>query len=498
MLFTSLKRLLSTLGCLLLFCLVTQTHAGPIDNPSIVNTVIAGNQGLPALTNMVAGRNGEKLLMWRDHEVGITYVQRISSSGVLAPAKMPIQGLGSSISADLVGNFIVASDSANIRRYDRNGNLQSTFRPHPDAVNASAVVDVDGNVSVFYSISVNQVTSLAFRRFTTAGIPVSAEVQVWGPTTQYLGVVASGSDAFGNVTVTWQVMNSSTPLDVDIWMQRFNSAGQAINSPTLVPSALPGLQDGGGLAVSPQGPFAIAWNSLESSSNWGAYVQRFNSAGFPVGTPIRLNQAILSASPLAYVSMAEDGSFVATWNTNPTPPEVRLTLVARQFNADGTPIGNEFKVDLPGIGSALYANSAMDRAGNFTVAWSAGEAPPGTSWDVKMRSFKLDTQPAITALINNQPAQSLAGGTGSWRYFKVTLPAGVTQMNINMAGPAGGDGDMYVRFGGLPSATAWDFRPYVNGSNEALAIGTPPPGDFYIAIYGYSAYSAVSLNVSYW
>lgn len=498
MLFNSLKRLLNALGCLLLFCLVTQTHAGPIDSPSIVNTVIAGNQGLPALTNMTAGANGEKLLMWRDYEVSTTYVQRISSSGVLSPAKMPIQGIGSSISADRVGNFVVASDSANIRRYDRNGNALSTFRPHPNAVNASAVIDVDGNVSVFYSIYVNQVTTLAFRRFTPSGTPISAEVQVWAPTTQYVGIVASGSDTFGNVTVTWQVMNSSSPvLDVDIWMQRFDSTGQAINSATLVPAALPGLQDGGGLAVSPLGAFAIAWNSLEDGVNWNTYVQRFNSAGSPVGASIRLNQAPLPGTPLAYVSMAEDGSFVATWNTSPAPPEVRLTLAARQFNPDGTPIGNEFKVDLPGIGSVLYANSAMDRAGNYTIAWSAGEASPSTNWDVKMRSFKLDTQPAITTLTNNQPAQGLAGGTGSWRYFKVTLPAGVTQMNINMAGPAGGDGDMYVRFGGLPSANVWDIRPYVNGSNEAVAINNPPPGDFYIAIYGYIAYSSVSLIASY-
>ena len=498
MLFNFLKRLSSALGCLLLFCLAAQAHAGPVDNPSIVNTTTADNQSLPALRSMVAGANGEKLLMWRDTPTNTTYVQRINSSGVLSPTKMAVQG-SNGISVDLVGNFTITGESGNIRRYDRNGNLQVTFRPHPNAEISHAVMDVDGNISVLFSTYSDQTHAIAFRRFTPSGVPLSAEVQVVAPTTKQLSVNAIGSDGFGNVTVTWLVVNSSNPVfDVDIWMQRFNSAGQAINLATLVPSALPRVQDLAGLAVSPQGPFAISWNSSESGIGWDAFVQRFSSAGLPVGTPIRLNAATLNVVPQVNVAMAEDGSFVATWNTNPPPSAPWATLVARQFRGDGTPISGEFQVDLPGVNTSFYANPAMDRAGNFTVAWTAAESPPGTSFDVKMRSFKLDTQPTITPLTNNQPTQGLAGGTGSWRYFKVTLPAGVTQMNINMAGPAGGDGDMYVRFGGLPSATAWDFRPYVNGSTEALAIGTPPPGDFYIAIYGYSAYSAVSLNVSYW
>jgi hypothetical protein len=56
---------------------------------------------------------------------------------------------------------------------------------------------------------------------------------------------------------------------------------------------------------------------------------------------------------------------------------------------------------------------------------------------------------------------------------------------------------MYIRFGAFPSLTAWDYRPYVNGSNEAIAISNPLPGDFYIAIHGRSAYASVGLTASY-
>lgn len=92
----------------------------------------------------------------------------------------------------------------------------------------------------------------------------------------------------------------------------------------------------------------------------------------------------------------------------------------------------------------------MDPVGNFAVRWVSTSAETG--WDVMVRSFN--------------PVD-------------------------------GGDGDMYIRLGALPSLTAWGFCPDVNGSNEAIAISNPLPGDFYIAIHGRSAYSSVGLIASY-
>lgn len=482
--------------CLLVSCFLTPAMAGPITNPSVVNTSLPGNQSLPGLTNIAASGNGEKTLLWRDYLAGVSYVQKIDSNGVLSPTQIPVVD-GQYISADRVGNFLITGANSGVTLYHRNGSIRTnTFRAHPDGINAVASMDADGNISALYSKSVGQSKAIAFRRFSPTGSPLGTETTVWASIATDLSLNAIASDAYGNITATWTIVNAYNPqLDTDVWVQRFNLQGQAISQPTLVPSALPGIQDGGSLAVSPQGAFAIAWNSNQSGSGWEAYVQRFNVSGFAVGAPIRLNQTTLGVTPLVHLSTAEDGSFVATWKSDPTPPATGAVLMAKQFKGDGTPIGSEFQVD-PGSTDAFYANSAMDPAGNFTVAWTTLNSSVNYA-DVKMRSYRLDAQPTVTNLYNNQPAQGLAGGTGSWNYFKITVPPGVGQMTISMAGPAGGDGDMYIRFGGLPTATAWDIRPYVNGSNELAVIGTPPPGDFYIAIYGYVAYSGVSLAVSY-
>jgi len=496
MLLASSKRLLTVAVCVL-SCLGGLANAGPIDNPSIVNTSLPGNQAIAGLSSLVASGNGEKLLHWMDYPAATGYVQRISSAGVLSPTKMAVPVYSYGISTDRVGNFTVTSANANITLYDRNGNIRtSSFRPHLNASSALTSMDADGNLSIFYSTSVNQTSALALRRFTAAGIPLGNETQVLAPIANTVSVNTMVSDAAGNITVSWIVVNNSSSNNLALYMQRFNSQAQPITSPTIIPSTLPGARDGGVLATSPQGSFVIAWNSTQDGLSWDSYVLRFNASGYAVGSPIRLNQTTQQSSPQAHVSMTEDGSFVATWRMQATPPATGYILYARQFMSDGTPIGNEFQVD-PGFANVFYANSAIDKAGNFTIAWTAANQPV-SDYDVKMRSYKLDTQPAITSLTNGQPAQGLAGGTGSWKYFKVTVPPGATQMNVSMAGPAGGDGDMYIRFGGLPSATAWDIRPYVNGSNEVANINNPPPSDFYIAIYGYAAYSGVSLNVSYY
>lgn len=81
--------------------------------------------------------------------------------------------------------------------------------------------------------------------------------------------------------------------------------------------------------------------------------------------------------------------------------------------------------------------------------------------------------------------------TGAWKNFPVTVPAGATKLVITMTG-TGGDADLYVKKTALPTATVYDFRPYLTGSNESVTVSstTTPPfstGAWYVSVYGYSA-----------
>lgn len=102
----------------------------------------------------------------------------------------------------------------------------------------------------------------------------------------------------------------------------------------------------------------------------------------------------------------------------------------------------------------------------------------------------------VTTLTNGQTVSNLSGATGSWQYFKITVPSSQTSLAINMSGGSG-DADLYVKFGAQPTLTSYDYRPYLNGNNESVSVTNPSAGDWYIGMNGYAAYSGVSLQATY-
>ena len=91
---------------------------------------------------------------------------------------------------------------------------------------------------------------------------------------------------------------------------------------------------------------------------------------------------------------------------------------------------------------------------------------------------------------------NLSGSAGSWQHFTIEVPACANRLNITMSGGTG-DGDLYTRFGAQPTTNNYQCRPYVSGNNEDCSLDNPNAGTWYISIRGYSAYSGVSLDVTY-
>ncbi|MCR6476795.1 PPC domain-containing protein [Variovorax sp. ZS18.2.2] len=508
---TLLKRLWVSLGCLSGLVFAPLGQAVPLGDPIMVNTETAGNQSSGLFA---AGSNGEKLLIWRDGAANATYAQRIRSSGTPFLTKHQIQlpPTNAKLSVDRAGNFVLAGQtgiSGIVTAYDRDGNLLSNFSPTPDTLNAAASMDTDGNMTVAYAYPnvFNVPRNLAIRRFNTSGTPIGPQIIVAsGPVDTISAPTSIATDNAGNIALIWTGQASSSAPAYSM-MQRFSRAGVALAPAFAVSHTSTGAQLAGSIAMEPGGKSVVIWTNAfpnESGYTYIVYSRAFDANGNPTGSgSTRVNQRLIDSGPEPTAAIAENGDFVVSWiaSTGVIGGGPDSALATRQFHSDGTPITNELRVDPPQIQSASRPRLAMDPVGNFAVAWTSGSPTEGsgTGWDAMVRTFRMDTRPPITQLLNRQPAQALAGDADSWRYYRLTVPSGVRQLNIDMTGPVGGgDGDMYVRFGGLPSLTAWDQRPYVNGSNESIGISNPPPGDVYIAIHGRSAYSAVGLTAGYY
>ncbi|WP_317933102.1 S8 family peptidase [Halioxenophilus sp. WMMB6] len=87
---------------------------------------------------------------------------------------------------------------------------------------------------------------------------------------------------------------------------------------------------------------------------------------------------------------------------------------------------------------------------------------------------------------------NLSGSRNSWQDFVIEVPAGTSTLTASISGGSG-DADLYVRYDAAPSRRRYDCRPYLNGNDESCTISNPAAGTWYISIYGYRAYSGVTL-----
>lgn len=104
--------------------------------------------------------------------------------------------------------------------------------------------------------------------------------------------------------------------------------------------------------------------------------------------------------------------------------------------------------------------------------------------------------PTDTEVFNGTPVSGLSGASGSDRFFYVNVPSGASNLVMAINGGTG-DADMYTRFNSKPTTSSYDCRPYLNGNNETCTVASPQAGRYYINLRGYSAYSGVTLTVSY-
>ncbi|MHB8875696.1 MAG: M4 family metallopeptidase, partial [Myxococcaceae bacterium] len=119
---------------------------------------------------------------------------------------------------------------------------------------------------------------------------------------------------------------------------------------------------------------------------------------------------------------------------------------------------------------------------SLAASYTAGAAPGGGG----------DSTPV---LVNGVAVSNLSGAAGAARIYKIEVPAGASALQFQMTGGSG-DADLYVKFGAKPTTSVYDYRPYLDGSNETVSAEAQG-GTWYVMVRGYSAYAGVSVRASY-
>jgi vibriolysin len=104
--------------------------------------------------------------------------------------------------------------------------------------------------------------------------------------------------------------------------------------------------------------------------------------------------------------------------------------------------------------------------------------------------------PVNTPIEKNTPITNISGARGAKKYYSFQVPEGAYDLSVTMSGGTG-DADMYVRFNSAPTTSQYDCRPYKPGNNESCAFAAPAQGTWYVMLNGFSAYSGVTLTVTW-
>lgn len=138
--------------------------------------------------------------------------------------------------------------------------------------------------------------------------------------------------------------------------------------------------DGSVVALS-DGGFYVTWTSAQHVIGGGRYNgimgQRFDAQGQPVGAEVAISSATALHRQTATTTKLADGGFIVTWSQQITGGSYQA-IYARRFDAQGQPVGGEFRAD-PGSAFVRIAPIAIGLPdGGFMIAWeSSGEDGSG-------------------------------------------------------------------------------------------------------------------------
>jgi RHS repeat-associated protein len=128
-------------------------------------------------------------------------------------------------------------------------------------------------------------------------------------------------------------------------------------------------QEAPAIALVPGGS-VVVWSSMkQDGSDWGVYGQRLDANGQKIGPEFRVNQTTNKAQRAPRIDSFSDGRFVVTWEGLSQKGDPGWGVYARLFNADGSPAGNEFRVNEITTGTQRAPSVAVQSDGTFAIAW---------------------------------------------------------------------------------------------------------------------------------
>jgi len=291
-----------------------------------------------------------------------------------------------SIAVDGSGNFVVTWNSYGQdgsgygvfgRRFDSGGaplggEFQINAYTTSSQFDSSVAMDGSGNfVVVWESFGQDGAGGSVFsRRFDRSGVPLGGDFQVNTYTTSDQRYPSVAIDGLGGFVVVW-TSTSQDGFGRGVFGRRFNNAGVPLGGEFPVNTFTASHEFDPHVAVDGSGSFVVVWTNYgQDGEAYGVSGRRFDSAGAPLAGEFQVNTYATGFQYYPSVALDGSGNFVVVWNSFPQDGS-GPGVFGQQFDSTGTPLGGEFQVNTYTTNYQFAPSVAVNRSGNFVVAWNS-------------------------------------------------------------------------------------------------------------------------------
>ncbi|WP_092048658.1 cadherin repeat domain-containing protein [Planctomicrobium piriforme] len=208
----------------------------------------------------------------------------------------------------------------------------------------------------------------------------------------------AGRDANGNYVVTTNRVENGNQ---EVYAQRYNSSDQPIGGEFHVNQTTTNDQRFSEVAINSDGSFVIVWTSTQDynfSQDYDVYARQYNASGTPISNEIRVNTQTEGRQQQPGVAIDADGDFVVVWKSDYytfSPFAISgYSIFAQRYNASGVAQGSNLLVNPTQLDTWAHEPSvAMDDTGNFLIAWEKSTTQSGSHDGIGARLYSANGTP---------------------------------------------------------------------------------------------------------
>ena len=227
-----------------------------------------------------------------------------------------------------------------------------------------------------------------------------------------------------------------------------------------------------------EGNFVAVWSGKSSESDgFDVFGQLFDSTGSPVGEEFQVNVATTSEQIFPAVAMDDDGDFVVTWSSLWQDSSL-YGVYARRYDASGTAQGGEFRVNTTTDNNQNFSAVAMDSDGDFTIAWTSTDQD-GDKTGIYARRYSADGTATTEEIAVNTTTD------GNQRYPVIGSDSvGGTIVVWTSEGQDGSSGGIFAQrlaADGTLVGDEFQVNTTTEGNQQLPSVAVSPGGNFLVS-----------------